>query len=593
MPLQLPNLDDRTYEDLVEEALSLIPTFAREEWTDHNPTDPGITLIELFAYLSEMLIYRLNRVTDANLHTFLKLLNGPDWSPQQDLQQEIRLAVLKIRDRYQAVTHEDYEQLSLQDFNRLLAQMQQAEKAGNITDQMRAIETALAGDLPPEQRQQLQQQQQRLLPDWWSMTGLTPGVDRLPSQLTRISRATCVLERNLSALTEEARRQVQPGHVSLVILPAEDSRSADELGPQPTSLQRDALWGFLDQRRLVTTRHHVVGPFYVPVSAEILIARRPDAKDQDLRRRIIRAIGDFLHPLSLPDKPQQSGWEFGRAVYVSEFYELLEKVDGVDYIADIGLTSACQPQDQHCVAAESIWNDEGDLVGLRLDDHHLPADRLTLFDLDLKFQDELNLQTLSAELRQSFARFNRPLPETASLVMAEADRGAWWQIEANDQLLYWLGRDRDRITVYDPTAMNQILITPSANFFNVQLNVTIFTNQIPEFIPASVTPLVVQLDIAIQRSPTADLAQLKRQLKQRIRNFFHPLHDGPAFNGSEGITILQLADLQAVIQAIPEVQQIELHVQGQPDRLPNQGGGLRVEPKEIVELLWKVKLAQE
>jgi hypothetical protein len=78
MPLQLPNLDDRRYADLVEEARSLIPTHA-PEWTNHNPSDPGITLIELFAYLTEMLIYRLNRVTDENKKKFLKLLKGSEW----------------------------------------------------------------------------------------------------------------------------------------------------------------------------------------------------------------------------------------------------------------------------------------------------------------------------------------------------------------------------------------------------------------------------------------------------------------------------------------------------------------------------------
>src|SRR5262249_20230337 len=80
MPLQLPNLDDRRYADLVEEARRLIPTYA-PRWTNHNPSDPGVTLLELFAYLSELLIYRLNRVTSANVISFLKLLNGPNWRP--------------------------------------------------------------------------------------------------------------------------------------------------------------------------------------------------------------------------------------------------------------------------------------------------------------------------------------------------------------------------------------------------------------------------------------------------------------------------------------------------------------------------------
>ncbi|HEX6267913.1 MAG TPA: hypothetical protein VFZ81_13585, partial [Burkholderiales bacterium] len=80
MPLQLPNLDDRRYADLVAEARRLIPVHD-PSWTNHNPSDPGITLLELFAYLSEMLLYRLDRVTAEHQRKFLKLLNGPDWTP--------------------------------------------------------------------------------------------------------------------------------------------------------------------------------------------------------------------------------------------------------------------------------------------------------------------------------------------------------------------------------------------------------------------------------------------------------------------------------------------------------------------------------
>ena len=112
MPLELPNLDDRTYADLVEEALALIPAHA-PEWTNHNPSDPGITLIELFAYLTEMLIYRLNRVMDANKLTFLKLLNRPEWKYDEakTLNQNIQDTVLKLREEQRAVTVEDFERL--------------------------------------------------------------------------------------------------------------------------------------------------------------------------------------------------------------------------------------------------------------------------------------------------------------------------------------------------------------------------------------------------------------------------------------------------------------------------------------------------
>lgn len=120
MPLELPNLDDRRYTDLVDEALALIPAHA-PEWTNHNPSDPGITLVELFAFLTEMLIYRLNRVTEANQRAFVQLLNGndPNWTYDETktLNRNIQDVVLKIRNEQRAVTIDDFERLAKASIN--------------------------------------------------------------------------------------------------------------------------------------------------------------------------------------------------------------------------------------------------------------------------------------------------------------------------------------------------------------------------------------------------------------------------------------------------------------------------------------------
>jgi len=68
----LANLDDKKFDDILSEARALLARYGKE-WTDHNITDPGITFIELFAWLAEMEMYYLNQVTDANYKTFLKL----------------------------------------------------------------------------------------------------------------------------------------------------------------------------------------------------------------------------------------------------------------------------------------------------------------------------------------------------------------------------------------------------------------------------------------------------------------------------------------------------------------------------------------
>lgn len=87
MPLPVSNLDDRTFQDLVNEARRRIPLYC-PEWTDHNLSDPGITLIELFAWMTELIIYRLNKVPDKNYIKFLELM-GVNLKPANPAQTDI------------------------------------------------------------------------------------------------------------------------------------------------------------------------------------------------------------------------------------------------------------------------------------------------------------------------------------------------------------------------------------------------------------------------------------------------------------------------------------------------------------------------
>jgi hypothetical protein len=76
MPLLTPILDDRTYQQLRDELVGRIPVYT-PEWTDLHPGDPGIALLELFAYLGEHLLYRFNQLPDAARMAFLRLLDIP------------------------------------------------------------------------------------------------------------------------------------------------------------------------------------------------------------------------------------------------------------------------------------------------------------------------------------------------------------------------------------------------------------------------------------------------------------------------------------------------------------------------------------
>lgn len=276
MPLNIPNLDDRRFTDLVEEALSMLPRYA-PEWTNHNPSDPGITLIELLAYFSEMQMYRLNRISRKNKINFLQLLREVSQSekefyaapgtPVKKVDEALDLAVLALRKPQRAVTSEDYEEL-------------------------------------------------------------VQGSPVMTGTSSPIRRVKCFMRTNLSAGTN-ARRDIDcPGHVSLVIVP--DSNQRPESIENLLTQIRDELEG----KRLLTTRLHVVEPQYLYLSIGATIHSLPNADPHDLQKESIKRIEKFFN--SLPDpKTNSPGWSFGRAVYLSEIYEQLDKVNGVDSVKDL------------------------------------------------------------------------------------------------------------------------------------------------------------------------------------------------------------------------------------------------------------------
>jgi Baseplate J-like protein len=115
MPIDLPDLDDRTFAEMLDDARRMIPTYA-PSWTDHNASDPGITFLELFASTAEMLIYRLNRVSVASRRAFLELLApGRPLTPGKSVDEELSAAIREMRVEQRAVTPADYARLALSD----------------------------------------------------------------------------------------------------------------------------------------------------------------------------------------------------------------------------------------------------------------------------------------------------------------------------------------------------------------------------------------------------------------------------------------------------------------------------------------------
>ncbi|MEW5930144.1 MAG: hypothetical protein AB1941_22025 [Gemmatimonadota bacterium] len=393
MPIPLPDLDDRTFADFVEEARTMIPGLA-PGWTDHNPSDPGITLVELFAHLAEMMVYRTNQVPDANLRVFLKLLDGgagdlrgavePGGAALDDA---LRRGVLRLRERERAVTRGDYETLALETFNAWLAELREAEAADSPDAWfawLSRVRPQEAAGLTAEQA--WAGREAWWAREWWGPAGLDRATDPLPSGVRPVERAFCVPRRNLNAGTEAERTAAEPGHLSLVVLPRPaPPTDADALpsyaGLAPDWPLRRALWSWLDPRRMLTTRHHVVGPTYVPVRVRVRVMSRPDVPEAQLGA-VQAELERFFDPLR--GGVEGGGRAFGRDVYASELYAALERLPLVDHVPFLELLPGCEPGERGCVAAPELRSADGRTqVGLAMAQHHLPLLRVVPGDVQV------------------------------------------------------------------------------------------------------------------------------------------------------------------------------------------------------------------
>jgi hypothetical protein len=384
MPLPLTNLDDRSYADLVAEAKSLIPGLA-PAWTDHNPTDPGIALIELLAWLIEMTIYRVNQVPDTNYRIFLKLLNPTGWQPTEgDLAGDIRRTMLALRAPYRAITCDDYVQLATRMWPDVRDDYMPPAGAGDPAPTMIArakclprynIERADLGSAPGnislvvvpaaiDTRSALGLGGGRPSQQLFPITAGGPGTIQAQVQWTDPRRILTFGIRQAGQAEDQASR-TGPSPLSLAydITPdqfkAAPAWQVSVTSPDGTPVAgtvslsyrplvspelKAGLWKFLYDRRLLTAHHHVVGPGYLTVNIAGTLYLSDTAATATAASQAEQALRAFFD--SLTGGPDHAGWPFGRPVYLSEVYALLEGVDGVDH-ADIALDTADDSRKQY------------------------------------------------------------------------------------------------------------------------------------------------------------------------------------------------------------------------------------------------------
>lgn len=125
-----------------------------------------------------------------------------------------------------------------------------------------------------------------------------------------------------------------PASVSVVVVPYSPA-----LRPFPSEGFVRTVCRHLDRHRLLTTRVYVIGPEYVGVSVRATIKLFPEFGQTETLARVQKSLDDFLRPLPSDDDPDGEGWPFGRTVFRSEIYQLIESVEGVDCVEKVTLAA--------------------------------------------------------------------------------------------------------------------------------------------------------------------------------------------------------------------------------------------------------------
>jgi predicted phage baseplate assembly protein len=125
------------------------------------------------------------------------------------------------------------------------------------------------------------------------------------------------------------------GEVTVIVVPRAPLHAAIHEKPLPTAELLKRVRGYLNERKLVSSVVNVVRPSYAELSVDIEFVRTQSGASDRIKRGVERALRKFLHPLY--GGRHSTGWPFGRAVLKIDLYQVVEDVDGVDFIDKIRL----------------------------------------------------------------------------------------------------------------------------------------------------------------------------------------------------------------------------------------------------------------
>jgi len=150
-----------------------------------------------------------------------------------------------------------------------------------------------------------------------------------------------------------------PGIVTIIVVPK--SLNIDsEVKVSPGLIK--TVYSFLEQKRLLGTELFVIPPEFEKITVEATVVIHPRYVSKTVEENVKKRLNSVLHPTKGGAKGK--GWDFGRTVYISEIYEMIDCVEGVDYVTDVFING--NKGDKKIPAHYLVFSEDHDISAVEL-----------------------------------------------------------------------------------------------------------------------------------------------------------------------------------------------------------------------------------
>ena len=378
MSLQLPDLANRNYKEIIDEMISSIPKYSNK-WTNYNASDPGITILELLSWIAEIDLYRINNITKDSYVNFLRLAAGASGTRVDDLlkileddenSDKSHIKVLKFLKEIEAKDLFNWNGIQTgylsMDNKKLLKFLHQhcgldwvsADKIDKIdehTIKLSNIKNSLYLKLNDEKnRMNLQTS------DGQSGEFVAKSEDNklniyfVPKEFSDMKEAAltflkspykAVIEEDFQKLAIEAARinyrkdaglkrvivrgNPAKGKVVIIILLEPDSDKNEYENC------KEIVKNYLEPRKLTGTKIIVNEPDFtgIKMDIEVEVFSQIDSNNKvEIEKKIRKKIGDHLDPVSGYDT---KGWPYGRNLTIYEIYHVIDDSEGMYHVKKV------------------------------------------------------------------------------------------------------------------------------------------------------------------------------------------------------------------------------------------------------------------